>query len=300
MNIDSDTTNALDAPLVHKLERLYSWLKAHAGVAVGFSGGVDSTLLAAACLRAIPARPLLVRLATPFATVQEGASVTALRSSGELARLPPCEIVFDPLANPAITRNDSDRCYWCKRAGFARIIEVAREYGCSTVVDGSNADDAVATDRPGMRALRELGVRSPLMETGWHKDEERLVLRAWGYDLWNLPAGACLATRVPSGEVLTPEKLATVRACEAYLYELGARQVRAQLVSGAVALAAAPEDLVQLAATGSAHPDMLLRDDIRQALERIAHYPVSPFITHYQRGAMNKAGDPKGPPASSQ
>ena len=298
MNIDSDTTNALDAPLVRKLERLYSWLKAHAGVAVGFSGGVDSTLLAVACLRAIPERTLLVRLATPFATVQESASATALRSGGELARLPLREIAFDPFANPAIVRNGPDRCYWCKRAGFARIIETAREYGCSTVVDGSNADDAVATDRPGMRALKELGVRSPLAEVGLTKAEERALLRSWGISIWNMPAGACLATRVATGEPLTADKIVCARACEAYLYELGCTQVRARIEGDELRIETSPENLALISTSNDARADhgspgapRLSRGVYAQltTLAQDAHLPhVSPIAHAYRRGSMNR------------
>lgn len=298
MNIDSDTTNALDAPIARKLERLYSWLKAHAGVAVGFSGGVDSTLLAAACLRAIPECTLLVHLATPFATVQEGASVIALRSGGELARLPLREIAFDPFADPVIVRNGPDRCYWCKRAGFARIIEVAREHGCNTVVDGSNADDAVATDRPGMRALRELGVRSPLAEVGFTKAEERALLRTWGISIWNMPAGACLATRVATSELLTAEKIACARACEDHLHDLGARQVRARIEGDELRIEASPEDLALISTSNDARADhgspgapRLNRGVYTQlnTLAQDAHLPhVSPIAHPYRRGSMNR------------
>lgn len=140
-------------------------------------------------------------------------------------------IETDPLADPDVAANPADRCYHCKRLGFQRIVDAACELGVRAVLEGSNADD-VGDYRPGTRAVRELDVRSPLMETGWCKDEEREVLHAWGFDVWDLPAGACLATRIPCGEALTAEKLHTVRMCEDYLHGLGLRQVRVRIDDG--------------------------------------------------------------------
>lgn len=234
-----------------KLEALEALLCDLAPVALGFSGGVDSTFLAAVCARAIPHKALLVHLDSPFVGTPERAS------HDELARtfgLPAASLAFDPFADEAIATNGPDRCYLCKRAGFTRITEAAHAWATEQgfdpntvcVLDGSNADDAAATDRPGMRALREIGVRSPLMETGWTKAEEREMLRTWGYSVWNLPAGACLATRVVTGERLTPQKVAAARACEDYLHTLGCTQVRARIADGELHIEGSPEDLARI------------------------------------------------------
>ena len=129
------------------------------------------------------------------------------------------------------------------------IVNHAKSLGFPTVIDGSNASDR-GDYRPGMRAAEELGVRSPLMEVGFTKDEERELLRAWGYPVWNLPAGACLATRVPTGEELTREKVDLIRACEDYLHDLDLAQVRARLIGGCMHIEAAPADVAKIAALG--------------------------------------------------
>lgn len=242
-----------------KLEALEALLRDLAPVALGFSGGVDSTFLAAVCARAIPQKTLLVHLDSPFVGTPERAS------HDELAHafgLPAISLVFDPFTEEDIVANRPDRCYLCKRAGFMRITEAARTWASEQgfdpstvyVLDGSNADDAAATDRPGMRALRELGVRSPLMETGWTKAEEREMLCTWGYRTWNLPAGACLATRIVTGERLTPQKVAAARACEDYLHTLGCTQVRARIAGGELHVEGSPEDLARICAPSEDAP----------------------------------------------
>ena len=197
----------------------------------------------------------------------------------------------DQLQLPQVVCNDADRCYHCKRAGFTAIVNHAKSLGFPTVIDGSNASDR-GDYRPGMRAAQELGVRSPLMEVGFTKDEERELLRTWGYPVWNLPAGACLATRIPTGEELTREKVDLIRACEDYLHDLDLSQVRARLIGGCMHIEAAPSDVAKIAALGGSEIDAEgktpLPAAIESALRNLGCGHISPEATPYIHGAMNQ------------
>lgn len=242
-------TTAPAEELQDKLSALEQLLLAYGRVAIGFSGGVDSSFLAAVCARIMPTNTLLVHLTTPLIGTPEQASfersVDGQANEGAHFKLPVLNLSVDQLQLPQVACNDANRCYHCKHAGFTAIVNHAKSLGFPTVIDGSNASDR-GDYRPGMRAAKELGVRSPLMEVGFTKDEERELLRAWGYPVWNLPAGACLATRVPTGEKLTREKVSLIRACEDYLHDLDLAQVRARLVGAACISRPHPQMLPRL------------------------------------------------------
>ncbi len=206
---------------------LPEFFQANPRAAVAFSGGTDSAyLLYAAARYARQVRAYCAR--SPFQPAFEWED--ARRLAGELG-VELRAVELDVLALPEVAANPADRCYHCKRAVFSAISRAAREDGFPLLIDGTNASDD-AGDRPGMRALRELRVRSPLRECGLSKGEVRRLSKEAGLFTWDKPAYACLATRIPAGEEITREKLQKTEAAESLLFSLGFSDFRVRLLGG--------------------------------------------------------------------
>ena len=212
----------------------------HPEAAVAFSGGADSALLVWAASRyAKRVRTYYVK--TPFQPAFELAD--ARRLAGE-AGVGLTVIEFDVLAVPEAAANGPERCYHCKRALFTRLIEAARADGFSLLLDGTNASDD-AGDRPGMRALRELSVRSPLRECALTKEDVRRLSREAGLFTWDKPAYACLATRIPTGTAISRDMLEHVEQAEDALAGMGYRDFRVRVCGGAARLQLTGEELTR-------------------------------------------------------
>jgi pyridinium-3,5-biscarboxylic acid mononucleotide sulfurtransferase len=187
-------------------------------VVLGYSGGVDSALLAVAGRAALGRERLL-------AVIGRSASypVAQWRAAVSLARrfdVPLLELDTHELADPRYVANTPDRCYFCKTELWSRLDALARTRGFDVVIDGTNADD-LGEHRPGLRAGLERAVRSPLAELGWCKADIRAAARDLGVPLWDAPAAPCLSSRIRYGLAVTPERLAQVEAAEAHLRQLG-------------------------------------------------------------------------------
>lgn len=212
----------------------------HPEAAVAFSGGADSALLVWAASRyAKRVRTYYVK--TPFQPAFELAD--ARRLAGE-AGVGLTVIEFDVLSVPEAAANGPERCYHCKRALFTRLLEAARADGFSLLLDGTNASDD-AGDRPGMRALRELSVRSPLRECGLTKEDVRRLSREAGLFTWDKPAYACLATRIPTGTAISRDMLEHVEQAEDALAGMGYRDFRVRVCGGAARLQLTGEELTR-------------------------------------------------------
>lgn len=199
--------------------------------ALAFSGGVDSAYLLYAA-KAAGADVQAYYVKSAFQPQFELGD--AKRLAGQLGvdmRI----LEVDVLASKTVADNPKDRCYYCKKLIFRTIAEAAREDGYTLLLDGTNASDEEG-DRPGMRAIRELSVRSPLRECGLTKEVIRSLSKQAGLFTWNKPAYACLATRIPTGEPITKEKLAVTEAAEDYLFSLGFMDFRVRRFGGAARL----------------------------------------------------------------
>ena len=199
--------------------------------ALGFSGGVDSAYLLYAGVKAgADIRPYFIK--TAFQPAFELADAQKL---AEGLGVEVTVLELDALADPQVAANPADRCYYCKQNLFRTLKERAIADGYPVLLDGTNASDE-AGDRPGMRALAELSVRSPLRECGLTKAEIRACSREAGLFTWDKPAYACLATRVPAGEAITAETLARVEGAEDALFRLGYTDFRVRVFHSAARL----------------------------------------------------------------
>ena len=199
--------------------------------ALGFSGGVDSAYLLYAGVKAgADIRPYFIKTAFQPAFELADAQKLAQGLGVEVTVLE-----LDALADPQVAANPADRCYYCKQNLFRTLKDRAIADGYPVLLDGTNASDE-AGDRPGMRALAELSVRSPLRECGLTKAEIRARSREAGLFTWDKPAYACLATRVPAGETITADILARVEGAEDALFRLGYTDFRVRVFHSAARL----------------------------------------------------------------
>ena len=209
-----------------KEQALQDYIRNLKSVAVAFSGGVDSTFLLQVALDTLGREHVVAVIATScFVSERETKEAVAFCRDREI----PYEVVeINPLGIRGMEHNPSNRCYLCKKALCQKFLEVAKARGIQAVVEGSNVDDE-GDYRPGMQAVEEMGLHSPLRATGWTKEEIREASRRLGLPTADKPANACLATRFAYGDYISPERLQMVDEAERLLEEIGVSQRRVRL-----------------------------------------------------------------------
>jgi uncharacterized protein len=212
----------MEKHLSEKLRSLEKILSTYPSALVAFSGGVDSTFLAYECKKIIGQNTLLV---TATSSTYPKSEFESARSLAEQFCLCHKVIVSEELDIPEFSSNPKNRCYYCKKELFSKLLKIANEEGIAVIFDGNNADDS-SDYRPGRIAAKELGILSPLELAGLTKNDIRALSREYNLPTYNKPAMACLASRFPYGEAITKEKLSRVEKAEHELFDLGFSQVR--------------------------------------------------------------------------
>jgi uncharacterized protein len=270
---DGDRHADIDALRV----RLVDALRSYGRVAVAYSGGIDSTVVARAAFEAFGDGALAVT------AVSDSLASGELEEAEELARrigIRHRVIRTQEFADPNYLRNNPDRCYFCKSELYGRLSGLRAELGVDVIASGANADDA-GDHRPGMRAAAENGVRHPLLECGLTKADVRALARGWDLPTWDKPATPCLSSRIAYGEEVTPERVRMIDAAEGWLRQRGFRLLRVRYHKGDLARVEVPlEELPRLAAPG-------IRDELVPALRNLGFKFVTLDLEGFRSGSLN-------------
>lgn len=259
----------------NRYDELLTELKKYDSLAVAYSGGVDSTLLVKAAKDALNDKAVAITIKSEFVPLNEFEEATTNAREIGIKHI---VIPFHPLDYPDIWQNPKDRCYHCKQAILSVILEKTEELGIATVAEGSNADDL--TDiRPGFKAVREFGVVSPFLSVNFTKKEIREISKALGLKTWNKPSAACLASRIPYGDIITKESLEKIEKAEMILSSLGFSGARARLHKNLARIEIMPEDFDAFFAK---------RERIVYSLKDVGFTYITLDLKGYRRGSMNE------------
>ena len=272
----SENKELLPEELQKKLDRLKEFIAGLGSLAVGFSGGVDSTFLLAVAHEVLGDRLIAVTGADASVPGREVKEATDFCKEHGIRHII-CKV--DPMKEEGYRHNGPDRCYFCKHGIFTEVMKIADENGIEYMAEGSNMDD-LGDYRPGLRAAAELSVKSPLREAGLTKAEIRLISKALGLPTWNKPAYACLASRFVYGEEITEEKLNRIDKAEQFLIEHGFLEERVRTHGKLARIEVPAADIPRLAADG-------IREEIYEKFREIGFLFVSLDLKGYRLGSMN-------------
>jgi uncharacterized protein len=271
------TFSELTATQLDKRERLLNILRSLESVAVAFSGGIDSTVVAKAAQVALGDRAVAVTADSPSVPRSELEDARRLAQQiGIRHRI----IATQEFEDPDYVRNDGTRCYYCKSELYSRIETLLPQLGASILCSGANLDDQ-GDYRPGLKAAAEHAVRHPLQEAGCTKADVRALARAWDLPTWDKPASPCLSSRLAPGVEVTPERTGRVEAAEVYLKALGYRECRVRLHEGELARIEVPvQELLRLA-------EPAVREGLVRKLRELGFQYVTLDLEGFRSGSLN-------------
>jgi pyridinium-3,5-biscarboxylic acid mononucleotide sulfurtransferase len=277
----SMSEHVLTAELSAKRDWLLAILSSMSRVAVAFSGGIDSTVMAKAAYLALGNDAIAITAdsaSVPRAELEEAKAIARL--IGIRHRI----VQTQEFDDPDYLRNDGARCYFCKSELYAQIEQVLPELGVNVICSGANLDDA-GDYRPGLKAASEHRVRHPLQEAGFTKADVRGLAQAWHLPTWDKPASPCLSSRLVPGLEVTPERTRRVEEAEAFLRSQGLRECRVRLHEGELARIEVPLDEVpRLAEPG-------LRQELAQRLRELGFRFVTLDLEGFRSGNLNELID---------